>query len=91
MPPHGTARLTVQVLPFSAGMHPAVDGTFMVLGFPGSLDLDVAYLESQNGALYLEKKPQVARYNQVFDHLRAKSLNPDNSRALIQRRIQEIT
>ncbi len=82
-------HVTIQILPFTAGMHPAMDGSFMVLGFPESLDLDVVYLESQTGALYLEERPQVARYNDVFNHLRAKALDPDDSRALIAQKIQE--
>ncbi|GGU91739.1 transcriptional regulator [Actinomadura cremea] len=84
-------HVTVQVLPFSAGMHPAMDGPFEILGFPESLDLDVVYLESQTCALYLEEKPQVARYNAIFDQLRAKALDPDDSRTLIMRILQEAT
>ncbi|WP_233617640.1 helix-turn-helix domain-containing protein [Actinomadura sp. WAC 06369] len=82
-------NVTVQVLPFAAGMHPAMDGPFEILGFPESLDLDVVYLESQTGALYLEEKAQVARYNAIFDLLRAKALDPDDSRDLIARILQE--
>ncbi|TDD80865.1 XRE family transcriptional regulator [Actinomadura darangshiensis] len=84
-------RVTVQVLPFAAGMHPAMDGPFEILSFPESLDLDVVYLESQTGALYLEEKSQVARYNAMFDQLRAKALDPDKSRDLIAQKIREAT
>ncbi|MEV5828751.1 helix-turn-helix transcriptional regulator [Spirillospora sp. NPDC052242] len=84
-------NVTVQVLPFTAGMHPAMDGPFEILGFPESLDLDVVYLESQTGALYLEEKPQVARYTAIFDQLRAKALDPDESRGLITRILRETT
>lgn len=84
-------RVTVQVLPFSAGMHPAMDGPFEILGFPESLDLDVVYLESQTGALYLEERTQVGRYNDVFNYLRAQALDPDKSRALIAQKIREVT
>ncbi|QKG24315.1 helix-turn-helix domain-containing protein [Actinomadura verrucosospora] len=84
-------HVTVQVLPFAAGMHPAMDGPFELLGFPESLDLDVVYLESQTGALYLEEKPQVARYRMIFDQLRAKALDPNQTRALITQRIREVT
>ncbi|MEW2358731.1 helix-turn-helix transcriptional regulator [Spirillospora sp. NPDC029432] len=83
--------VTVQVLPFSAGLHPAMDGPFEILGFPESLDLDVAYLESPTSALYLEERDQVTRYNDVFDHLRAKALDPEQSRTLIIRKVQECT
>lgn len=84
-------KITVQVLPFSAGMHPAMDGPFVMIGFPESLDLDVVYLESQTGALYLEERAQVGLYNDVFNHLRAQALDPNKSRALIARMIRELT
>ncbi|MEV7965550.1 Scr1 family TA system antitoxin-like transcriptional regulator [Sphaerisporangium sp. NPDC088356] len=54
-------------------------------------DLDVVYLESQTGALYLEERAQVDRYNQVFDHLRAKALDPVDSRALIAQAARDIS
>jgi uncharacterized protein DUF5753 len=84
-------QVTVQVLPFDRGLHPAMDGPFEILGFPESLDLDVVYLESQTGALYLEEKVQVARYTAVFDQLRALALDPDASRAEIVQKIREVT
>jgi Domain of unknown function (DUF5753) len=72
-------------------MHPAMDGPFVMIGFPESLDLDVVYLESQTGALYLEERAQVGRYNDAFNHLRAQALDPDKSRALIAQMIRELT
>ncbi|WP_030170053.1 helix-turn-helix domain-containing protein [Spirillospora albida] len=83
--------VTIQVLSFRAGMHPAMDGPFEILGFPESLDLDVVYMESQTGALYLEESLQVARYNAIFDQLRAKAMGPDESLAFVERLIREVT
>lgn len=36
-------HVNVQVLPFSAGVHPAMEGAFRILGFPESADPDVVY------------------------------------------------
>lgn len=77
------AHVNVQVLPFAAGAHPAMDGSFIILGFPEIPDPDVAYLESQTGSLYLEKPPEVQRYQAMFNHLVAKALGPDESASLI--------
>lgn len=77
------SNVTIQVLPFAAGPHPAMDGAFVVLGFPEAPDPDVIYLESQVGSLYLEEATAVDRYNLVFNHLRAKALDPDQSRSLL--------
>jgi transcriptional regulator with XRE-family HTH domain len=77
------SHISVQVLPFRAGAHPAMDGSFIILGFPEAPDPDVVYLESQTGSLYLEKLPEVERYQAMFNHLIAKALGPDESRNLI--------
>ncbi|HUY45058.1 MAG TPA: DUF5753 domain-containing protein, partial [Streptosporangiaceae bacterium] len=85
------AHVTVQVLPFRAGAHPAMDGSFIVLGFPEPADPDVVYLESQAGSLYLERPPEVERYAAMYSHLMAKALDPDESKALIARSAAEMT
>ncbi len=73
-------HVNVQVLPFSAGVHPAMDGGFRILGFPESADPDVVYLENQAGSLYLEEEPEIDRYARMFSHLIAKALDPEESR-----------
>src|SRR5262245_38849500 len=85
------AHVTVQVLPFRAGAHPAMDGSFIILGFPEPADPDVVYVESQAGSLYLERPPEVERYAAMFNHLMAKALDPDESQALIARAAAEMT
>ena len=61
-----------------------MDGSFIILGFPArQRTLDVVYLESQTGSLYLEKQPEVERYQAMFNHLVAKALGPDESVSLI--------
>ncbi|WP_239377642.1 DUF5753 domain-containing protein [Frankia sp. Cj5] len=85
------SHVSVQVLPFRAGAHPAMDGSFIVLGFPEPADPDVVYLESQGGSLYLEETPHVTRYTLMFDHLIAKALDPDESRRLIAQVADELT
>lgn len=76
-------HISVQVLRFRSGVHPAMDGSFIVLGFPEASDPDVIYLESQTGSLYLEKEPEVERYRAMFAHLVASAVGPDESRSLI--------
>jgi transcriptional regulator with XRE-family HTH domain len=76
-------HISVQVLPFKAGAHPAMDGSFIILGFPEAPDPDVVYLEGQTGSLYLERLPEVERYQAMFNHLIAKALDPDESKIMI--------
>ncbi|MGH3321645.1 MAG: helix-turn-helix domain-containing protein [Streptosporangiaceae bacterium] len=75
--------VTLQVLPFSAGAHTGIDGSFVVLEFPEPTDLDVVYLENLTSILYVEQPDEVRRYSLAFDHLRAAALSPPKSAALV--------
>ncbi|MFF5258171.1 helix-turn-helix domain-containing protein [Actinomadura viridis] len=78
-------NITLQVLPFEAGAHPAMSGAFTILGFPNPSDPKVVFMEMQTGGLYLEKSHEAERYTLAFDHLRAAALRPSDSQALIAR------
>jgi hypothetical protein len=84
-------NMTLQVVPFGAGAHPAMDGSFQLLGFPEPSDPQVVYIEYHTGALYLEKAAEVTRYGLAFDHLRASALPVDASRNLMARAAEELT
>jgi transcriptional regulator with XRE-family HTH domain len=85
------SNVTLQVLPFKTGAHPASHGAFTMLDFPEPADPDVVYVEYRLGSLYLEQQSEVAAYATIFDHLRARALGPDESRALITRVAQEMS
>jgi hypothetical protein len=76
--------VTVQVLPFEAGIAMATDA-FTMLGFPAAEDLDLVYRDGLTDALYLEGEHHVRQYTKAFDILRATALSPRNSARLIQR------
>lgn len=82
--------VTLQVLPFGAGAHPAMQHGFTILGFAELADPDVVYVEYRTGGLYLEQEPEVDSYGTIFNHLRAKALAPDKSRALIAQMAQQM-
>jgi transcriptional regulator with XRE-family HTH domain len=83
------SNVTLQVLPFGAGAHPAMFGAFTLMEFPDPADGDVVYLEADTGALYLEKEDDVRRYRLILDYLRAQALGPAESRDLIARLSRE--
>ncbi len=76
--------VTIQVLPFCAGVHPAMDGSFSVLGFPVPSDPAVVYMENQAGSVYLEEAADVERFSRMFSHLIAKALSPEDSQRLLR-------
>jgi transcriptional regulator with XRE-family HTH domain len=84
-------HVNVQVLPFGAGVHPAMDGSFEILGFPEPTDPAVVYLENQAGSLYLEEEAEIGRYERMFSHLIAKALDPEESRRMIARVATDLT
>ncbi|WP_344056902.1 helix-turn-helix transcriptional regulator [Sphaerisporangium rubeum] len=72
-------NVMVQVLPYGAGAHPALTGSFAIVGFPARSAIDVVYLENMLSALYLEDTEDVRQYGSVFDYLRAAALSPSDS------------
>jgi transcriptional regulator with XRE-family HTH domain len=71
--------VTLQVMPFEGGAHAGLDGAFSILGFPDPTDLDVVYIDSPAGNIFLEKEKDVNRHTSWFDHMRAAALPPAES------------
>jgi hypothetical protein len=68
-------NVTLRVIPFGAGAHPAMDNLFTLIEFADSTP-SVVYVEGLMGWLYLEREHEVARYEQVFEHLYSIALPP---------------
>jgi hypothetical protein len=79
-------HITVQVLPFTVGAHPGLNGQYSILEFVDAADSSVVYIEGVTSDLYLEKAPDVQKYTVMYEHLRAQALNVEESR----RRIEDV-
>jgi len=75
-------NVKIQVLPFAAGAHAALESTFIILDFEDPAP-SLVYVEGLMGFLYLERPQDLARYRGVFEQLHAKALTPQESRDLI--------
>jgi transcriptional regulator with XRE-family HTH domain len=84
-------HVSIQVLPLEAPPHVGMSGSFAMLGFPETADLDVVYLENLTSALYIEDPAEVSRYGSAFERLRAAALPFDESADLIERLKDSIT
>lgn len=73
-------HVTIQILPFSAGAHPAMTAPFLMLGFAEEPKMNTVYLENGRGSLYLEKAPDLERYGAMFEQLAQLALSPQASR-----------
>jgi transcriptional regulator with XRE-family HTH domain len=76
-------NLTAQVIPYAAGAHPGMQGSFILLDFPDPADSSLIYMESLAGDLFLENSTDISRYIENFQHLRAAALRPDETVALL--------
>lgn len=81
--------ITVQVLPFASGAHPAMDSPFGVMTFPDPADPDIA-CTGRHGALCLDTDADVQHCQQTFAQLRNMALPPDTSLTLITRAAAEL-
>jgi hypothetical protein len=79
-------NVALQVLPFSAGAHPATSGSFIILRFPFTED-DVVYVELMYSSLFVEQEIDVFKYGLALDELREKALDPEASLGFIKKLI----
>jgi transcriptional regulator with XRE-family HTH domain len=82
-------NVTLQILPFAAGAHAGMDGTFAILDFPDAEDPNVVFAENATGGLFLEKSDELTKYVFIFDQIRATALPPEESQAMIAKLAEE--
>jgi hypothetical protein len=83
-------NVTLQVLPFGAGAHPAMVGSFSVLRFPDEELPDVVYLEHLTSALYLNKPEEVDQYLHVMESICVRAAPPDRTVELLDSILDEL-
>ena len=72
------SNLTIQVLPFDAGIFSGVPGGFGIIKLPHP-DPEVVVIEYRGGALYLERPEDVSAHAHLFDRIRATAKGPEES------------
>lgn len=77
-------NVTVQILPFNTGAHPAMTGSFQILAFSDPGDLGVVHVESAMSALNLERAEELRRYDEIWGSLQARALSPEDSRVMMR-------
>jgi transcriptional regulator with XRE-family HTH domain len=75
-------NLTVQVLPFGAGAHPATGSSFSIMEFSGDV-LDIVYSEGLEGFMFMERPEEITMYDRVFERLSSMAMNQDQSAEFI--------
>ena len=78
----------IQVLPYEAGAHPALDSTFVLLEFRDQVP-PVVYVEGLVGQVWLARPLDIGKYKQVFERLGEMSLDTRESVNLIAKLASE--
>lgn len=85
-------HVTIEIIPFSAGVHPGLNGPFVVLEFPDAGDDDVLYLENHGGAqISRDIQEEIVKYREAYEHLRRVSLRSEDSISYLSKVADEIT
>lgn len=81
----GRPNVTLQVVPFSQGPHPGVEGSFQLLGFPAGQIDDVIFVEGLLGNFLIDRKTEVDHYRTVFEDIAARfALGADETLAWLE-------
>ncbi|GAA2801169.1 helix-turn-helix transcriptional regulator [Saccharopolyspora taberi] len=83
-------HVTLQVLPFRAGAHPAMVSPFTLLGFEEDPDMDAVYLENNVGATYLDRPRDISAYTEVFDRVRKHACTPKKTKDFLTGLVKEL-
>ncbi|MFH8592640.1 helix-turn-helix domain-containing protein [Streptomyces rimosus] len=76
-------NVKVQVLPFAAGEHAGMGGTFNIISFAEPGAMDVVYTETAMGQLWVEGGDGAAQHDRLFQRLVASALSPADSETFI--------
>jgi len=82
-------NVTLQLLPFEIGAHAGMDGTFAILDFGEPGDRSVVFAENATGGLFIDKREEMERYRNLFEHVHSAALGPEQSAARIQELVEE--
>ena len=79
----GRKNISIQVLPFSAGLHESVSGSFTLLDFPPETWPASAYQEYAVGGHLVDDGDAVTALGGVFDRIRDRALSEEDTITLI--------
>jgi hypothetical protein len=81
-------NVTVQILPYERGAHPALESNFTILELPDPTPSSV-YVEGLVGFLFLERTEDLERYQAVFRELQSMALSPEDSAEFLTQAMRE--
>ncbi len=76
-------NITIEVIPFSAGLHAGMNGPFEIIEFTDPSDNDIVFMESPRGDIISDDPEEILKYREAFEGLVKASLGPRDSLRLI--------
>lgn len=76
-------NVTLQVMPFSAGPHPAMYGPFTIFRFRFQELPDIVYSESLTGAVYIDDRDDVSVFLEALDRMAAQAAPAPSTEAYL--------
>lgn len=80
----GRPNITIQVIPFAAGWHPALYGMFWIFRLAAQELPDVVYSEALTSSYYLNKPEDTTRYTEALDTMCAQAAPPDQTITILR-------
>lgn len=77
-------NVRLQVIPFDAGAHPGMLGSFVLMEFPDQGDRDLVYVEFMGGDIFRESTQDLARFHGIFNDLESLAYDEAETAALIE-------
>jgi len=72
-------NVTVQVVPFTAGLHPGMKGPFELIQFEDTPDENVVFLEGPRGDFLSDEPRETENYLEAFKRIADTALGPSDS------------
>ena len=84
------SNVTIQVVPFTAGLHPGMRGPFEAVEFEDTPDENVVFLEGPRGDFISDDPKETDIYLKAFKRITEKSLSPADSMGRLLRAAGEV-
>jgi len=85
------SNVTSRVVPYAAGAHPCLEGSFVLLDFPEETAFPTeVYAETLAGDIYPESADQISRISLAYERIADIALSPAASAELIGHASEEL-
>lgn len=84
-------NIGIEIIPFSAGLHPGMKGPFEIIEFADPSESDTVFLENPRGDIVIVDPEEALSYREAFERLGKTSLGPRDSLTRLARIVEEVS